>query len=109
MTDHFGVVKALLDSNLLPRVIAGTSSGSIIAAFVCTRTDEELKTLLNPSLAKRITACEEPFRIWFRRFLQTGARFNTADWARKASNVWSIVYLTADLGTHRRHSGPEAP
>ena len=85
--DHFGVVKALLDSNLLPRVIAGTSCGSLIAAFVCTRTDEELKTLLNPSLAKRITACEESFRSWFRRFLQTGARFDTVDWTRKASNV----------------------
>jgi len=101
MTDHFGVVKALLDSNLLPRVIAGTSCGSLIAAFVCTRTDEELKTLLNPSLAKRITACEEPFRIWFRRFLQTGARFDTVDWARKASNSWSLVCLLSHLGTYR--------
>jgi hypothetical protein len=87
MADHFGVVKALLDANLLPRVIAGTSCGSLIAAFVCTRTDGELRTLLNPSLAKRITACEEPFRNWFRRFLQTGARFDTVDWARKVSNV----------------------
>ncbi len=109
MADHFGVVKALLDSNLLPRVIAGTSSGSLIAAFVCTRTDEELKTLLNPSLAKRITACEESFRSWFRRFLQTGARFDTVDWARKASNVLSIVSLPADLSTYRQYSGPGVP
>jgi predicted acylesterase/phospholipase RssA len=109
MADHFGVVKALLDANLLPRVIAGTSCGSLIAAFVCTRTDEELKTLLNPSLAKRITACEEPFRIWVRRFLHTGARFDTVDWARKASNVRSLMCPPADLATYRQYSGPEAP
>jgi predicted acylesterase/phospholipase RssA len=109
MADHFGIVKALLDANLLPRVIAGTSCGSLIAAFVCTRTDGELKKLLNPSLAKRITACEEPFRLWFRRFLQTGARFDTVDWARKVSNVRSLLYLPADLDTYRQYSGPEAP
>ena len=109
MVDHFGVVKALLDANLLPRVIAGTSCGSLIAAFVCTRTDEELKTLIQPSLAKRITACEEPFRIWFRRFLQTGARFDTVDWARKASNIRQPLRLSADLGVYRQCSGPGAP
>ncbi|CCA70479.1 related to TGL4-triacylglycerol lipase [Serendipita indica DSM 11827] len=80
---HFGVVKALLDANLLPRVIAGTSCGSLIAALVCTRTDEELKKLLVPELADRITACEEGFFTWFRRFLRTGARFDTVDWAQK--------------------------
>jgi hypothetical protein len=28
-------------------------------------------------------ACEEGFFVWFRRFLMTGARFDTVDWARK--------------------------
>ncbi|PVF96499.1 patatin-domain-containing protein [Serendipita vermifera] len=80
---HFGVVKALLDEKLLPRVIAGTSCGSLIAALVCTRTDAELEKLLVPELAHKITACEEGFLVWFRRFLTTGARFDTVDWARK--------------------------
>ncbi|KAG9104474.1 hypothetical protein FRC06_002130 [Ceratobasidium sp. 370] len=81
---HFGVVRAFLDAGLLPRVVAGTSAGGLVAALVCTRTDEELKQLLVPKLAERITACEEPMRIWFRRFRMTGARFDTAQWARKA-------------------------
>ncbi|KAG8766840.1 hypothetical protein FRC12_006623 [Ceratobasidium sp. 428] len=81
---HFGVVRAFLDAGLLPRVVAGTSAGGLVAALVCTRTDEELKHLLVPKLAERITACEDPMRVWFKRFRMTGARFDTAQWARKA-------------------------
>ena len=65
---HIGLVKAFLDAGLLPRVIAGTSAGGLIAALVCTRTDEELKRLLVPQLAHKITACSEPFTTWFTRY-----------------------------------------
>lgn len=71
-TDHFGVVKAFLDANLLPRVVSGTSAGGLIAAFVCCYREDELKALLVPELANRITACEEPFNVWFKRFWTTG-------------------------------------
>jgi predicted acylesterase/phospholipase RssA len=76
--DHFGVVKAFLDEGLLPRVITGTSAGGIVAALTCTRTDEELKVLLRPELANKITACEDSFSVWFNRFRRTGARFDSA-------------------------------
>ncbi|TNY17939.1 acyl transferase/acyl hydrolase/lysophospholipase [Rhodotorula diobovata] len=82
---HFGVVKALLDEDLLPRVVTGTSAGAIVAALCCTRTDAELRALLHPSLADRITACSEPFSVWAARAWRTGARFDTVEWARKAS------------------------
>ncbi|KAG8966091.1 hypothetical protein FRC03_012503 [Tulasnella sp. 419] len=82
---HFGVVRAFLDAGLLPRVIAGTSAGGLIAALICTRTDAELRQLLVPELADKITACEEPIRVWMKRFLKTGARFDTAQWARKSA------------------------
>lgn len=49
--DHVGVVRALFDAEMLPRVVAGTSAGGLIAALVCTRADEELKQLLVPELA----------------------------------------------------------
>lgn len=42
---HLGVVKALLDANLLPRVLSGSSAGAIVAALICTRTDQELVEL----------------------------------------------------------------
>jgi predicted acylesterase/phospholipase RssA len=87
LLDHFGVVKAFLDEGLLPRVITGTSAGGPIASLVCTRTNEELKQLLVPQLANRITACDEPFRVWFRRFWSKGARFDSIQLARKVSCI----------------------
>ena len=46
---HTGVVKTLFEMNLLPKVITGSSGGSIIAAAVCVYTDEELpKKLFSP-------------------------------------------------------------
>lgn len=77
IVDHVGVVKAFLDAGLLPRVITGTSAGGLIAALVCTRTDDELKLLLVPELANRITACEEPYSVWIKRVWKTGARFDS--------------------------------
>ncbi|KAH9223815.1 acyl transferase/acyl hydrolase/lysophospholipase [Leptodontidium sp. 2 PMI_412] len=82
---HFGVVKALLDANLLPEVITGTSGGALIAALVATRTNEELKKLLVPALAGRINACSEGFTTWVPRWWKTGARFDSLEWAKKCS------------------------
>lgn len=82
---HFGVVKALLEEDLLPDVITGTSGGALVAGLVATRTNEELKQLLVPALATKITACSEPFTTWFRRWYRTGARFDSVDWARQCA------------------------
>lgn len=41
-----GVVKALFEHRMLPRVLAGSSVGSIIAGIVATRTDDELRETL---------------------------------------------------------------
>ena len=93
----------MLDEVLLPRVITGTSAGAIsassrphigkaqtdiryvVAAFACTRTDDELKEMLVPALADNINACDEGFPTWMMRFFRTGARFDTVEWAKKAS------------------------
>lgn len=82
---HFGIVKALLDNDLLPSIISGTSGGGLIAALSCTRTDDELKKLLVPELARKITACEDPWYVWIPRWWKTGARFDSLEWARKAN------------------------
>lgn len=82
---HFGVVKALLEEDLLPDVITGTSGGALVAGLIATRTNEELKELLVPALAHKITACSEPFTVWFRRWWKTGARFDSVDWAKQCS------------------------
>lgn len=81
---HFGILKAMVDADALPLIISGTSGGGLIAALACTRTNEELKELLVPELAKKIKACEEPWYVWLPRFWKTGARFDALDWARKS-------------------------
>ncbi|TFY82714.1 hypothetical protein EWM64_g1287 [Hericium alpestre] len=100
---HFGVVKAFLDAGVLPRVITGTSAGGLVGALICTRTEAELKGLLVPELGNKITACEEPFNVWFKRFWKTGARFDSVQWAKKAT--WftrgSLTFHEAYMRTGR--------
>ncbi|QBM87197.1 TAG lipase / steryl ester hydrolase / phospholipase A2 / LPA acyltransferase [Metschnikowia aff. pulcherrima] len=49
---HIGVLIALLENNLLPRVISGSSAGSVIASILCTHTNEETAQLLESILEK---------------------------------------------------------
>ncbi|WOJ96160.1 DUF3336 domain-containing protein [Congregibacter brevis] len=46
---HLGVVKTLLEQNLLPRVISGASAGSLVAGVVGTHTDKELTRFYDPA------------------------------------------------------------
>lgn len=43
---HIGVLKALFEAKLLPRIISGASAGSIVCAVLCTRTDAEIPRVL---------------------------------------------------------------
>ena len=47
---HGGVIKALVEHDLLPQVISGSSAGSVFAAVVGTHTHAELKTLIDSEL-----------------------------------------------------------
>jgi predicted acylesterase/phospholipase RssA len=98
LTISFGVVKAFLDADLLPRVVTGTSAGGIVAALLCTRTDAELKHLLVPELANKITACEDAFGVWIKRWYETGARFSAIKWAEKVRNIIFTVSYADSLG-----------
>ncbi len=43
---HTGVLKTLIENNMLPRVLSGASAGSIIASIASTRNDLECKALM---------------------------------------------------------------
>jgi TAG lipase/steryl ester hydrolase/phospholipase A2/LPA acyltransferase len=43
---HIGVLKAMFEAKLLPRIISGASAGSIVCSVLCTRTDEEIPEVL---------------------------------------------------------------
>mmetsp|Transcript_4062 Transcript_4062/g.7120 ORF Transcript_4062/g.7120 Transcript_4062/m.7120 type:complete len:690 (-) Transcript_4062:642-2711(-) len=80
---HFGVVKCLLEEDLLPNVISGSSAGALVAAIVSTRTDAELKELLSPELHKMLTPCDESWPRLFFRYLSTGCLFDETRFAEK--------------------------
>lgn len=44
---HVGVVQALWEEGVLPRILAGSSGGSIVAAIVCSRPDSEVGAALD--------------------------------------------------------------
>lgn len=44
---HLGVVKALLLKGLLPRIVAGTATGALIAALVCVHNEDDLLDIIN--------------------------------------------------------------
>ena len=44
---HIGVTKCLWESELLPQIISGASAGSIVAAIICSSTDEEMAHTLD--------------------------------------------------------------
>ncbi|MDZ7684954.1 MAG: patatin-like phospholipase family protein [Gammaproteobacteria bacterium] len=45
---HVGVIKALFEQGLLPNVISGASAGSVVAAILGTRPNEELEDIFDP-------------------------------------------------------------
>ena len=45
---HVGVARALLQADLLPTVMSGSSGGSIVGSIVCSHTNDELRELTDP-------------------------------------------------------------
>ena len=82
---HIGVILALARQGMLPRIITGTSSGSIAGAFFCTHTNAELQEVSEPGL---VAAHHKWFqRPWLQRLYslyQTGAMFDLAEWEQVA-------------------------
>jgi len=70
---HLGVIKALFEQNLLPKVISGSSVGSIVAALVSTRQDKDLPELLEMENIK-FEAFEAVGSVYrkIKRFFQKG-------------------------------------
>jgi len=81
---HFGAVKALLETDLLPHIISGTSAGSVIGAMICTRTEEELVRDLKPEvLGLRMSIFESSWGERLGRWYKHGTMFDQDDWYRR--------------------------
>ncbi|KAI9317878.1 acyl transferase/acyl hydrolase/lysophospholipase [Dichotomocladium elegans] len=54
--NHLGVLKCLHGARLLPRIISGASSGSIMAAMICTKTEDEIPGLFDDAAAVKLAS-----------------------------------------------------
>lgn len=43
---HFGVIKTLYEENLLPKIVTGSSAGSLVASLLCTRKYDEIPNVI---------------------------------------------------------------
>lgn len=81
---HFGAVKALLENDLLPNIISGTSAGSVIGAMICTRTDEELLRDMKPEvLQPKMSLFESSWGQRLARVYRHGTMFDQDDWCKR--------------------------
>jgi len=74
---HFGHIKALREVDLLPSIISGASAGTLVSAFVCTRTDEELDRDLDPEiLSPKLTHWDSTWKERISMYLSKGHMFD---------------------------------
>lgn len=74
---HLGVVKTLLDEGLLPRVISGSSAGSIVAGALGTHTDPELEKFYDP--ANILTEARSEAGTFLRMFFGANPQIDVRD------------------------------
>ncbi|RHZ45277.1 hypothetical protein Glove_682g52 [Diversispora epigaea] len=106
---HIGVIKCLHECKLLPRVISGASSGSIIAALLCTKTDDEipatLKAIDSGGFDLEVFQRESDPESWYRRltrFFKQGVFFDVEilrDCMQR--NIPDMTFLEAFRRTRR--------
>lgn len=74
---HLGVVKTLLEQNLLPRVISGASAGSLVAGVVGTHTEKELTKFYDP--ANVLIEAEREASVFSRMFFGRNPQIDISD------------------------------
>ncbi|KAF4651022.1 hypothetical protein FOL46_000589, partial [Perkinsus olseni] len=78
---HFGIVETMIEQGCLPKVICGTSGGSVVAAYLCTHTDEELPSIVKPEVVQpKWTPGNDSWWTCIRRFFRTGYMFDPTPW-----------------------------
>lgn len=63
---HMGVLKVMLEHDVLPGVISGASAGSVVTAIIGTHSDRDLAAALTP---KRLVSEAREEASWFNRML----------------------------------------
>ena len=105
---HLGVVGELLRQGLLPRVVSGSSAGSIVAAALAAYTDEEMKDAdLIGLMETGGTDTKNFIRRWFSG---KGGRFTAEDTAQLIeATIPDLTFAEAYAKTGRQVSITVAP
>lgn len=105
---HLGVVKTLLDQGLLPRVISGSSAGSLVAGTLGTHTNKELERFYDP--ANVLTEAEREASAFTRMFFRANAQIDVADLEKLiARMIPDLTFQEAHEKTGRQISISVAP
>lgn len=98
-THHLGVLKALHEASLLPRIVSGSSSGSIMASLLCTRRAEEIVELFQLreiNLNFLDSSAQISLVDKFKRLLRQGVMFDQAVLkACMRENLGDVTFLEA--------------
>ncbi|KAF1810452.1 patatin-domain-containing protein, partial [Eremomyces bilateralis CBS 781.70] len=102
---HIGVVKCLWEQKLLPRIVSGSSAGSIVCAVLCTKTDAEVPQVLNDFCYGDLSVFineEEGLLEVAARFLKHGTVFDISNLTRAMRNlIGDITFQEAYNRTRR--------
>ncbi len=105
---HLGVVKTLLDQGLLPRVISGSSAGSLVAGVVGTHTEKELEHFYEPSNVH--FEAEREASVFSRMFFGANPQIDVGDLERLiARMIPDMTFQEAYEKTGRQISITVAP
>ena len=105
---HLGVVKTLLEQGLLPRVISGSSAGSLVAGVVGTHSEQELEHFYEPSNVH--FEAEREASVFSRMFFGANPQIDVGDLERLiARMIPDMTFQEAYEKTGRQISVTVAP
>jgi len=71
----------LMETDCLPHIVSGTSAGSVIAAMVCTRSNEELRRDMVPAiLGEKMKCFSRPWPDRVKSVWKNGHMFSGEEW-----------------------------
>jgi TAG lipase/lysophosphatidylethanolamine acyltransferase len=118
---HLGVVKALHDQNLMPRIICGSYVGALVASLICVQEPEKLKAILSGdsikfdafyrngaqgSFKRKLTRFLKHGRLFDIRIMEECARNNIGDVTFKEAYLRSGLVLNITVYAKRKHEVP---
>ena len=105
---HLGVVRSLLEQQLLPRVISGSSAGSLVAGVLGTHTDREMAKFYDPGNVH--FEAEREANVFSRMFFGSNPQIDVGDLERIIARlIPDLTFQEAYEKTGRQISVTVAP